>query len=166
MALMPRLNALRPEIDGSSPAFARGGLRQRSDQYRNDYEQSSDDAAIADGGSAALVQNRVNNLKARAMSQNNPEWGDWFQSIRDAGGGHPVKIAMGAPSPDGSNVGDEGPYGDFGKGPATEGPYGPLSLERVEQGGALGALHGRVRPVLEPHDVWRAKTRQRIYGEA
>lgn len=174
MALMPRLNALQGSV------FDRGDLKSRAGQYRDDTDTASEDAALSDGGTAALQMTRINNMKSRAMAGNNPEWDEMSQAIRDAGGGRSVKL-VGGPSPEGSNqitglssmrsaganrtvqggpygAPDTGPYGNQlpDRGPfnssAAEGPYGPLSLDSAG-------------PMPESHDVWRSKMRQRIYGK-
>lgn len=186
---MPRLNALRP-IDGDL-AFARGDLRARANAYRDDTDRASEEGAFAAGGAPARQLSRINNLKARTTAQNNPEWDEFFQSIRDVGDGRAVKL-LGGPSPDGSNqitglssqrsagstqavqggpfgVPDSGPYGDQppDRGPYTTSDNGPYGNQPPDRGPytSMDALHGRVRPMLDSHDVWRAKTRLRIYGE-
>ena len=130
---MPRLNSLRSSV------------HDRAMDYRNNSDQASEDAALDTGGGAAQLQTRIDNQKSRAMAMNNPEWDDWFQSVRDAGDGRPVKL-LGGPSPDGSNQITGLPSQSSGD-------------------GSIDALHGRVRPMPDSQDVWRAKTRQRIYGD-
>ncbi len=156
MALMPRLNALRPQLDGS--AFDRGDLDARAGQYRDATDMASEDAAMADGGGASLLQTRTNNLKARAMAGNNPEWDAFSQSLRDAGGGRGVRLVGGA-SPEGSNqiTGLNSQRSPGANMAVQDGPYGAPS-------DSINSLHQSINPMPETHDVWRAKTRQRIYG--
>jgi len=172
---MPRLNALR------------GSVHDRAQEYRANDEQASEQAALDNGGGlAGLTQTRGNNLKSRVMAMNNPQWDDFFQSIRDVSGGAPVKL-VGGPSPEGSNqiTGLRSPFTN--QNPVIDGPYaapdtGPFGNAAEDHGpyadtGSVNALRGRVSgtapitvhgnsPMPDPHDLWLAKTRQRIYGGA